>query len=963
MRTLTQALAQAVSMANQPIATLTIADDKEHWVTYRTDAVWHSATITNLVACTAGDGSLVRAMSIAIAGSGPEVAGDVYAQRITDPSVAAQWTTWTKVVSAGATTGNFTLALSANPSSTIRLFYVDRTNTNVVKVVESTDNGATFGAASTVATLSTSYAAKGLASAGNDDLFIQRNLAQGSNTMSSSANAGATSVAVSGVGGANVTPASTAVVIGIDQYLEAANVSSVSGSAPWTLNLDKALLYFHGSGTIVAPLNITHGGGTLLNPAAAGDLTLSMDTNPSVVAPGEWVVISSGASMELAQVTAAVGSTLTLDRPVKYSHIAGTTVSYGQISTGSAYYDVQFVKKSAGVWGSLSTWSLGGLANMAGIAAAISSGTYYLLNAEQRSGYGNALEAYTFDGASTWTDANTVVPVDGSNTGVAAQNPSLAYVDSLLRATWFEHDDGTITGNTRTLYRYGKSGATDGNLGIHWQSAEPASTGFVTGDSLLQEQAFVKAFGVYWCTTISTQYEAPVYSAGASNTTTLSSYSPSGGATGSGGQTTPSLHSYRRRDNLMAAGDYQFDIVLPAAVTTTNAGTLSSSASASAGSISNSVSIPVGQDVVIDTAASGIQERRTVTTVSGSGPYTLSFATGLLYAHSNGATTGQAAPVLPPGLVRNASVTLNEGYDSPNVGTVQVAGGLVDYWEYDRSPGKNTLTVHAQGLDRLLDFPATMAFVYNNKTVVWLAAEIIGRAGLLSPGLFWPSTTAMGEVIPQFSIVAGQPWRSALDQLCSYYAIQYVVRADGSVVLHDPSDTQVAVWTFFDKGNPSAVVGAKFEQDDLEANHIRFFGATGVQGDTWDFTAASALGLERYRTATDRILTDTSKATVRVGNELILDQRLNLAGEVDVPVNPGLEVLDIVRALDPATNTDQTCMIETLEVTNARGKYKMALTVVGPGNGFVANKGNCAWDIGSNQGQNVAWDAAGTVWG
>jgi hypothetical protein len=88
-------------------------------------------------ACMPGDGSLIRAR---VSG------GRVYYQRVTSPGSGSTYSAWTDLGAAA----NAGVALCAS-GSRVLLFYVDVGGTQI-KVRESTDNGATLGAAATVGT-------------------------------------------------------------------------------------------------------------------------------------------------------------------------------------------------------------------------------------------------------------------------------------------------------------------------------------------------------------------------------------------------------------------------------------------------------------------------------------------------------------------------------------------------------------------------------------------------------------------------------------------------------------------------------------------------------------------------------------------------------------------------------------------------------------------------------------------
>ncbi|MGH2349634.1 MAG: hypothetical protein ACRDFT_09230, partial [bacterium] len=90
-------------------------------------------------AAMAGDGSLLRARA---------AGGRVYYQRVANPGSGSDFASWTDLEGAA----NAGVALCADGSRAL-LFFVDPGGT-VLKVRESTDNGATLGAGVTVATAS-----------------------------------------------------------------------------------------------------------------------------------------------------------------------------------------------------------------------------------------------------------------------------------------------------------------------------------------------------------------------------------------------------------------------------------------------------------------------------------------------------------------------------------------------------------------------------------------------------------------------------------------------------------------------------------------------------------------------------------------------------------------------------------------------------------------------------------------
>ncbi len=159
MRTLSSTLiaAQKAAIAD-PIAQV-IVDDRHvgvfrpRWAPFVTDTVadgFHAVDYTY-------DGALVRARV-------DPASGNLYTQRITDPSLPSQWTAWTLLESGISTSCPIVLAADGN---TIQALFYVAGNNRAIKVRESTDNGQSWSAASTVTTLASGHAVRSLAASLN----------------------------------------------------------------------------------------------------------------------------------------------------------------------------------------------------------------------------------------------------------------------------------------------------------------------------------------------------------------------------------------------------------------------------------------------------------------------------------------------------------------------------------------------------------------------------------------------------------------------------------------------------------------------------------------------------------------------------------------------------------------------------------------------------------------------------
>ncbi len=104
----------------------------------------------------AADGSIVRCRS---------AGGALNVQRVTDPTVASQWTTWTTLESSGLST-QCQLALVAGAGTEVRIFWLDSADERTIKWRRSTNYGATWGSAAVVLTETAGRTIKALAGDG-----------------------------------------------------------------------------------------------------------------------------------------------------------------------------------------------------------------------------------------------------------------------------------------------------------------------------------------------------------------------------------------------------------------------------------------------------------------------------------------------------------------------------------------------------------------------------------------------------------------------------------------------------------------------------------------------------------------------------------------------------------------------------------------------------------------------------
>lgn len=165
VRTLDSSLLSALNaVTRSPALTLTIEDHVIHYAPYQTGSSdgWNDG-------CIASDNSIMR---IQLTRGGSGFASNFQVQRITDPSQASQWSAWTTLP--GSTSLMFQdggCAIS-NSAGTLRAFAQRGTGGNNLWVWTSTNNGIAWSGPVSVLAPPGGALLKGIASAGNNDVFF-----------------------------------------------------------------------------------------------------------------------------------------------------------------------------------------------------------------------------------------------------------------------------------------------------------------------------------------------------------------------------------------------------------------------------------------------------------------------------------------------------------------------------------------------------------------------------------------------------------------------------------------------------------------------------------------------------------------------------------------------------------------------------------------------------------------------
>jgi hypothetical protein len=265
-----------------------------------------------------------------------------------------------------------------------------------------------------------------------------------------------------------------------------------------------------------------------------------------------------------------------------------------------------------------------------------------------------------------------------------------------------------------------------------------------------------------------------------------------------------------------------------------------------------------------------------------------------------------------PGVFRplgpNTSIVISEGYKTGNPPTtndiIQTAVYHIKDLHIERTPDENQLKLVALDKSRLLDYQSRYQQTYNNKTVGYLVAEVLARAGLFSPVISSTSNTA--QTVPQFIIHAGRAYRAALDELCTVYGLYYFLDQNEIMQVRELSSGDSSIWTY-----QPEIEMVSFVTSDLRANHIVVSGKPPATGQAGALTTAEAyddahnawVGQEQLLHEVDTKLTTTSQCSARASLSLAREQRAQVAHVVTVPVNPALQLFDVITLIDSAAPT------------------------------------------------------------
>ena len=175
VRTLDGALTTAVnSVTRIPSLSLTVEDHVIHYTSYQTP---NTADAWNDL-CIANDNSIIR---VQVTRGGGGFTSNFQYKRITDPSVASQWSTWTTFSGGSGNMFEDAGCAVSNSGGTLRAFAQRGTGGNQLWTWSSTDNGQTWSGPNVVVAPPGGALIKGMGSAGNNDIFFLYDVVGGEN--------------------------------------------------------------------------------------------------------------------------------------------------------------------------------------------------------------------------------------------------------------------------------------------------------------------------------------------------------------------------------------------------------------------------------------------------------------------------------------------------------------------------------------------------------------------------------------------------------------------------------------------------------------------------------------------------------------------------------------------------------------------------------------------------------------
>ncbi len=250
----------------------------------------------------------------------------------------------------------------------------------------------------------------------------------------------------------------------------------------------------------------------------------------------------------------------------------------------------------------------------------------------------------------------------------------------------------------------------------------------------------------------------------------------------------------------------------------------------------------------------------------------------------------------------NAILKLGEGYlvgnppltrDTIPTGTYRLTRVSIE-----RSPDQNQIKLLGRDLSYQLDRIARWQNTFSGQTLQYMLLEVCARASIFSPTISGGSQ--LSQTIPTFVIQAGLTYRKALESLCTTYGLDYFLDQNETLQIREVLATDSPIWTY----QPEVELlsfGANYER----ANHIIASGKPPgttsfslTTSEAYDDTANVATRVERVLHHVDLKLTTVAQCQSAANLIMYSEQRGQVAHVIVVPLNPALQLLDVVTLTD-----------------------------------------------------------------
>ncbi len=268
---------------------------------------------------------------------------------------------------------------------------------------------------------------------------------------------------------------------------------------------------------------------------------------------------------------------------------------------------------------------------------------------------------------------------------------------------------------------------------------------------------------------------------------------------------------------------------------------------------------------------------------------------------------GNGGPYTPIG--KNTTIKLSEGYytgtppitkDVVLVGTYRISNVV-----FERTPEANYILIVADDMTKNLDLESRYQMTYTNQTLLFLVQEVCARGGIFSFAFNANIGTQQTQVIPTFTLKAGQTYRKALNELCQTYGLVYFLEQNETLFFTELTSGDPSIWSY----TPEWEV-VHFGTAETRSNHIIVSGKPPVGGQVGSLTIAEAYddvnardtNIERLIHYVDSKLVTVAECQLKANFLLAQEQRSQTVDSFVVPNNPALMLADVVTITDGAAH-------------------------------------------------------------